>query len=190
MTNIIIIAAAVIIVGGLIGGLVLIALAAGPNGPGRFPVSKPEGDLARYFERDASWAATTTVALPASSAALWDAIATKPYLSAFPFVTGPVTDANGARITRLTIGAIEEQVVAQSPESELVTVGTGISVPLALNSYAQRITLVDNGSERTVAWTLAMTPKWVGFLPLRWTAVFVRPFMGILLKFSLRKVGK
>ncbi|CPZ69404.1 Hypothetical protein ERS075656_01869 [Mycobacteroides abscessus] len=69
---------------------------------------------------------------------------------------------------------------------KLVTIGTGISIPLLINAFGERWEFAAEGNKVQVRWTVAVTPKWVGWFPLRWTAFAVRPFQRALLGLTIR----
>lgn len=79
--------------------------------------------------------------------------------------------------------ALTTRVTEQSTQTGLVASGTGISIPLAVNSYVEQWTVAQNGAGSTVTFTVAIAPKFFGFLPIGWTAVFVQP----LIKFGVRR---
>lgn len=171
-----------------VGAAILIGLAAGTNGPRRFRLRPPSGVATRFIDREASWAATAEITSPASAEAIWNTIDSTDYLSRLPLASGPAGPAD-SRATRLTLVSVEERVADRRPQSELITVGTGISVPLVVSAFAQRFTVEPSGTQTVVRWTVAVTPQWVGFLPLRWTGFLARPVMKIVLKSALAPVA-
>lgn len=179
--NVIVIAAAVgIVAAAALGAAVLVGLAAGPKGPRRFRL-KPPGDPEKFIDDDASWAATAQITSSATPEAIWKVLDATAYLARLPFIDGPVPGRSDARETRLTLASVEEHVAHRQPGEDLITVGTGFSVPLAVSACAQRFTIQAEGSQTVVRWTIAVTPKWVGFLPLRWTGFLARPAMKAVL---------
>ncbi|MUM19769.1 SRPBCC family protein [Mycobacterium sp. CBMA271] len=179
------IAAVLVIVGGGVTAVVLGALASGARGPRRFEVSGVGPDVDKYFDSGSAWAATveTTVSVPAEH--VWRQLSAGDYLGVVPFVTGP-------RIVGLDLSyravliALSERIVRNDPAKELIAVGTGLSIPLLLRSFAERWVLIADGPKVKVQWTVAFTPQWIGWFPLRWTAFAVRPFMKAVLKMAIR----
>ena len=172
MNPLVIAAGAALIVAVAIGTAILIGLASGPNGPRRFPLHLPPGNVLSFLTKDATWAATAQVAVKVAPDAIWSVID-----SAAP---------SNIRATRLAVVSLEERIVDRRPSDELTIIGTGISVPLIISSFAQRFTIHTEGTQTVVRWTVAFTPKWVGFLPLRWTGAFARPAMKTVLRYRLR----
>lgn len=179
------IAAALVVIGGVVAAVVLGALASGAKGPQRFEVSGVGPDVDRYFDKEATWAATVETTVPVAAGQVWQRLSAGDYLGVVPFVAGP-------RIVGLDLSyravliALSERIVRNDPARELVAVGTGLSVPLLLASFAERWVLVPEGPGTTVRWTVAFTPQWIGWFPLRWTAFVVRPFLRAVLNMAIR----
>lgn len=179
------IAAVLVVLGGVVAAVVLATLASGSKGPSRFEVAGVGPDVDGYFERGATWAATVETTVPVPAEQVWKRLSAGGYLDGVPFLKGP-------RIVGLELSynavllALSERIVRNEPSTELVAVGTGLSIPLALKSFAERWVLVPEGSGTTVRWTVALTPQWIGWFPLRWTAFVVRPFMRAVLKIAIR----
>ena len=165
-----------------IGALaVLFVLAHGENGPRRFRVDPVEGDPGTYLDEKATWAATAEVTVPVKPDQVWATLTEREHLRLPLIVSGPQWEGEEAAY-RGAFAAWSERVARSEQERELTTIGVGVSAPLLIKSFGQRYLLRPGANGTTVTWTIAITPKWVGFLPLRWTGVFARP----VLKFALR----
>ncbi|MEU9805206.1 SRPBCC family protein [Mycobacterium sp. NPDC050853] len=179
------IAAVLVIIGGVIAAAVLGALASGTKGPQRFEVSGVGPDVDAYFDKGATWAATVETTVPAPAEHVWQQLSAGDYLGAVPFVTGP--HIAGLDLSyRAVLIALSERIVRNDPAKELVAVGTGLSIPLLLTSFGERWVILSEGANTKVQWTVALTPQWIGWFPLRWTAFVVRPFMRAVLKMAIR----
>ncbi|MGL6236707.1 MAG: SRPBCC family protein [Segniliparus sp.] len=182
-------AAVGIVVAAALAGLgalaVLFALAHGEKGPRRFAVAPVEGDLETYFDEKAAWAATATTTVPGTPEHVWAVLAAGGYL-ALPFLlSGP--DVDGDKLVyRGPFSAWAEEVARKEPGRELVTTGAGVSAPLLIKSFGQRFLLRPAPNGVMIAWTVAITPKWIGFLPLRWTGFVARPVLGFVLRRAFR----
>lgn len=175
-----------VIAAAAIGALILMLLARGRRGPDRFAVSRPQ-EVTQFLDREASWAATVTVKVSPRMKPdeLWALISTKQLFGFVPLVSGPVVEDDGSRTVRALLFAFREQVLESETGRLLVTAGRGVSVPLTIAAFAQRF-VVSDGDGTSVTWTVAITPKWVGWFPLRWTAFAVRPFMKVFLWLALQ----
>ncbi|EFV13136.1 SRPBCC family protein [Segniliparus rugosus] len=160
---------------------VLFALAHGERGPRRFRVDPVEGDPGAYLDEKATWAATAEVTVPIKPEQVWAALTEREHLRLPLIVTGPTWKGEEA-VYRGAFAAWSERVARSEQARELTTIGVGVSAPLLIKSFGQRYLLRPGDKGTTVAWTIAITPKWVGFLPLRWTGFLARP----VLKFALR----
>ncbi|MGH3723993.1 MAG: SRPBCC family protein [Mycobacterium sp.] len=179
------IAAVLVIAGGGIAAVVLGALASGTKAPQRFEVSGVGPDVDKYFDSGSAWAATVETTVPVPAEQVWQQLSAGDYLGVVPFVTGP--RIAGLDLSyRAVLIALSERIVRNDPAKELVAVGTGLSIPLLLTSFAERWVLVPDGPKVTVRWTVAFTPQWIGWFPLRWTAFAVRPVMRAVLKMAIR----
>ncbi|WP_078293683.1 SRPBCC family protein [Mycobacterium sp. D16R24] len=172
----------VLAIGGLLGAAVLFGLASGDSGPRRFGVTMPDTD---FFDKTASFAVTAQISVPGPVERVWTQVSEGGYLESIPFVSGPVRSGDHV-VTRTPLFAITEKVVHSEEGLKLVAIGTGISVPLVLKSFGERWELAAEGNKVLVRWTVAVTPKWVGWFPLRWTAFAVRPFLRTLLFLAIR----
>ncbi|MFW0788105.1 SRPBCC family protein [Gordonia sp. CPCC 205333] len=160
-------------------GLTLLAiLASGAKGPRRFALSAPTN--ADSFIKAAPWSATVTVDLPESAPEVRQRLQSGPTVGAQPAFSGPVVE-NGTRTYRGLI-ATTSRVVDEQPNG-VTAAGTGISIPLAVKSYVERWSVEQTPSGSTVTCTLAFSPKFFGFLPIGWTAVFAKPFI----RFGIRR---
>lgn len=179
------VAAVLVVIGGVLAAVALAALASGSGGPQRFAVPASVPDVDEYFDKGATWATAVETTVPASAEQIWQRLSAGGYFGSVPFVTGP--QIIGLDMSyRAVLIALSERVVRHNPARELVAVGTGLSIPLFLTSFAERWVLVPAPSGTTVRWTVAFTPQWIGWFPLRWTAFAIRPFMSILLKRAMR----
>lgn len=176
--------AGLLIVGGLVGVIVLSMLASGTKGPKRFALKTQGENAEQYFEAEASWAATAEISVPGPPERVWQQISRGGYFDRLPLVAGPSIDGHEL-IYRSPLAGLTERIVRNDPDSGLVAVGTGVSVPFTIASCAERWIVVPDGANAKVRWTVAFTPQWVGWFPLRWTAFAVRPFMRILLKLTI-----
>lgn len=172
----------VLAIGGLLGAAVLFALAAGDNGPRRFGVTMPDPD---FFDNAASFAVTAQVSVPGPVERVWAQVCEGGYLDSIPFISGPVWSGDRV-VTRSALFAFTEKAVHSEEGRKLVTIGTGVSIPLVLNAFGERWEFAAEGNKVLVRWTVAITPKWVGWFPLRWTAFAVRPFQRALLALAIR----
>ncbi|QRY63188.1 hypothetical protein JVX90_02785 [Gordonia sp. PDNC005] len=179
-TSTIVIIVVAVAAAALIGVLTLAALSAGEKGPRRFSLSAP-ADTARFIDRDAAWAATVEFDVRRSVDAAWQQILDGPIVSIGPVLNGPTVV--GVTRTYHGIIAATAEVVEQSNRSSITTLGSAISIPVVVKSFAERLTVAPvNESSSRVTYSLAIQPRFIGFLPLRWTAVFVRPVITFFLK--------
>ena len=115
----------VLALGGLLGAVVLFALASGDSGPRRFGVTMPDTD---FFDKGASFAVTAQVTVPGPVERVWTQVSEGGYLETIPFVSGPVRSGDQV-VTRTPLFAITEKVVHSEEGLKLVAIGTGVSVP-------------------------------------------------------------
>ncbi|WP_341267797.1 hypothetical protein [Gordonia malaquae] len=181
-STIVIIAVAVAAAAALIGLLTLGALSAGEKGPRRFSLSPPV-DTARFIDIDAAWAATVEFEVRRSVDVVWQQMLDGPIVALGPVINGPTTV--GVTRTYHGIIAATADVVDQSARSSVTTVGSAISIPVVVKSFAERLAVAPvNESSSRVTYTLAVQPRFIGFLPLRWTAVFARPVIKFVMKMA------
>jgi hypothetical protein len=174
-----------LVIVGLFVVIALNVLATGPKGPQRFKVRMvgPE-----YFESVASFAASAEITVSAPVEKVWSQVSQGEYLDALPFVSGPRRSGDELT-TRTPLLALTETVVRSEQLREFVAIGTGLSVPLTLSSFGERWLFDTEGEHVRVRWTVALTPRWIGWLPLRWTAFAVRPFLKFVLAATIRRIA-
>ncbi|MXP22673.1 hypothetical protein GIY30_15130 [Gordonia sp. HNM0687] len=184
---------------GLIGLAILYALAKRPD---RFRVRAIGlDDVDAYVAKRASLAITVVETTPLSRREVWDRIAGSAYLGNLPLVhgphwttgSGPADASSPVRSGRRrwmsgTFLAVSEQVIEVADRERLTLTGDGVSVPLAVKGFVERFTIADGERSGTVVvtWEIAGSPRWIGFLPWRWTAPLLRPLLGSLLRHILR----
>lgn len=170
---------AALVVLGVIALVTLAVLAGGRTGPRRFALAPPADPT--EFLASAPWGATVSIDLPDSPSDVWKQVLDGPTLGASPVLSGPT--ANGDDRVYRGLVAFTSHVVEQNPHHGLIATGSGISIPLAIKSFAERWSVTQNGTGSTLTYTVAVAPRFIGFLPLRWTAVFAKPFI----KFGVRR---
>jgi hypothetical protein len=181
-TSTIVIIVGTAVAAALISVLALAALSAGENGPRRFALSAPV-DTGRFIDRDAAWAATVEFEVRRSVDVVWQQLLDGPIVALGPAINGPTVV--GVTRTYHGIVAATADVVDQSNRSSVTTVGSAISIPVVVKSFAERFTVAPvNKSSSRVTYTLAVQPRFIGFLPLRWTAVFARPVIKFVMKMA------
>ena len=164
----------------------------GPRSSGRFRV-KPvaQAHLGIFVDTLASFSVTSQVAFPDSPERLWKALLNERAYSWLPFVKGVsyLDDQQSVGSRRAILGtflALQEQIIAFEEGRRVAFSVTGASLyGLAAGIQEYVITPTSNGGS-LLTWTVAGSPKFVGFLPLRLTTPFVRPFM----KRSIKGVGR
>ena len=173
-----------LVIVGLVVVVVLNVLASGPKGPKRFKVQMVGPT---YFDSEASFAVSAEIAVSAPVEKVWSRVFEGDYLDALPFISGP-TRSGDDLTTRTPLLALSEKVVRSEELRELVAIGTGLSVPLILSSFGERWEFDTEAGHVRVRWTVALTPRWIGWLPLRWTAFAVRPFLKFVLAATIRRI--
>lgn len=168
-------------------GLAALAARGGPAASGRFLVQRVDGlDLDRYFAKRATFCTTTRVELPLGPEKVWRALCDETFLSWLPAVRGHKHRSNsrdaGARRTFLSVFcALEEQCVVVEPERALAYSVIGSSWP-GLRDAAEKFTLERTpGGGTLLEWTTGVSPVLVWWLPVRWAAPIVRPFLAFAL---------
>ncbi|GAB08488.1 hypothetical protein GOARA_012_00380 [Gordonia araii NBRC 100433] len=180
MGTIIIIVVLVAAALGLGGLFVLALLASGSTGPRRFRIDAP-ADLRAFLDHEAAWAVTAEVEVPVDVATAWRQVLNGPLIRLAPVYSGPTADG-GTRAFR-GIVAMTSTVVDTSGAQRMAAVGVGTSVPIVVKGIAEEAVVVARGRNRSiVTYTVAIEPRFVGFLPLRWTGVFVRPFLAFAIR--------
>lgn len=164
---------------GVIALVTLAALAAGTTGPRRFALAAP-ADPADFLA-SAAWGATVSIDLPDAPPQVWKQVLEGPTIGVRPILSGPTPDGDD-RVYRGLI-AFTSHVVEQTPQTGLLAIGSGVSIPLAVKSFVERWSVAQNGTGSTLTYTVAVAPRFIGFLPLRWTAVFAKPFI----RFGVRR---
>ncbi|MCD2144977.1 SRPBCC family protein [Gordonia paraffinivorans] len=195
----IVVVAIVAVLGGLVGLLVLRILARGENAHHRSRTAELSArDIPDYFDSTARFAVTATARVRTAPEDAFIALADGRHLESIPFVAGstpirargqvgPVQVGEGRRIDTL-VAALGERIVRAEPGRILVLTGTGVSIPMVLESFGERYTIDEIGDDLVdVSWTIAGTPRFIGFLPLRWAAPFLRPFLGFFLQRGLTR---
>lgn len=164
---------------GVIALVTLAVLAGGETGPRRFALVPPADPT--DFLVSAPWGANVSIDLPDTPSHVWKQILDGPTIGARPLLSGPTTGGND-RVYRGLV-ASTSHVVEQTPQNGLIATGSGISIPLAIKSFAEQWSVTQNGTGSTLTYTVAVAPRFIGFLPLRWTAVFAKPFI----RFGVRR---
>lgn len=171
----------VLIIGGLVGAVLLYVLASGEGGPSRFGATHAAPG---FFDKGAAFAVTAQITVSGPVERVWAQVAQGGYLDGLPLVAGP-TRAGDLLTYRTPLLALSEKVVHEDGQ-EFVAIGTGLSVPLTLKSFGERWRLSADKDKVVVQWTVALTPRWIGWLPLRWTAFVVRPVLKAVLGIAIR----
>ncbi|MFG1790640.1 SRPBCC family protein [Nocardia sp. NPDC049149] len=195
MTTLLIIAAVVLVVGGLAGLVALIvarrwtkALLAG-GGHRLTPIRAAK--MRGFVEDKAALVVTVEHTFDATPEQVWAALDTNGLYSWLPLVNGmryPNGD-RGVGATRVfdgTLVAGVEEVVARDEGRRIALTATKSSVPFVMKSIAEEyvLTPTDAGAT-TLTWTLAVHPRFGGLLPLQIFAPLARP----IARWSLRGLG-
>ncbi|NNG95877.1 hypothetical protein [Gordonia araii] len=166
--------------------------------PDRAPVEPlTPAELDEYFQRRAAFAITVSARTPLAPDVVFDRLMGRAYLSSLPFLSGPDwIDGHSAqergvwsrRTMSGTIYSVTEQVILAKPAETLVLTGTAVCTPATIQSFAERFDISTVGARGVteVSWTVAGTPRWVGFLPWRWAAPLVSPVLAFVLRHILR----
>lgn len=198
----VVIAVVVLAVAGVIALVILHGLAADPARADVRRVIAPD-EVDEYFRKKASFAITIEEATPLSRSEVYERLSAHPYLSSLPFLDGPTPlDESGNPVERdgkegLAVGdrrsfsgtilSVSERVIAVEPRRSWTLVGTGLSLPLIIDSFAERWTLSEGERGRlNVRWEIAGSPRWVGWLPWRLGAPLLRPILAFVLRHALR----
>ncbi|MFE3543738.1 SRPBCC family protein [Nocardia sp. NPDC059177] len=95
---------------------------------------------------------------------------------------GPDRGEGTVRTLDAIVFAAAEQVTHRDPQTRLTVAGIRTSVPLLVQSYTMDFELTETPDGTTVLrWTVAGRPAIFAFVPLSWTAFFVRPFVRVVL---------
>ncbi|QCH25992.1 SRPBCC family protein [Mycobacteroides salmoniphilum] len=181
---VIVIAAVCLAAAGAVAGLILLAiLAAGGISAARFNLTPvAAGQLREYLDSEASFALSVQRDFFNPPDQVFKALLDERFMSWTPFTTG--VDYAGTALREVgtkrafvnTFVVLAEQIVVHEPNRVLGVTITACSIPLALNSAAEIFEVADNGTGGTrLTWHVGGTPKWVGWLPLRLAAPFIRP---------------
>ncbi len=164
--------------------IVAFALASGGTKSARrfrvAPVS--DSNLREFIDKKASLSITTEVTFPDSADQVWAALLSEEAYGWLPTVKGvryvEGTPSVGARRAVLgTFVAFEEQIVVFEPCRRIVVSATGASL-FGLAAAVQEFVVTPRAKGgSTLRWSVAGTPKFVSFLPLRLATPFVRPFL-------------
>ncbi|MGW4242348.1 SRPBCC family protein [Nocardia sp. NPDC004722] len=190
MLTIIIIAAVIIVLGGIgagIAALILRGWAKGVLAGGGFSVNPLTAAQLDGFLTDAAFTVTARREFPYPAHKVWDALQLNGTFSWIPFVNGiryrdDYRREGASRSFDGTLFACEEKIVTLTQNTRLAVTGTRISIPFLINAFAQDYRLAEHAGATTLTWTIAFSPRIGSFLPLRWAAPFVRPFMAIGIK--------
>lgn len=148
------------------------------------PVSSDRID--EYLADKATFTVTATREFAAPPAKVWDALQFNGTFSWLPMVNGIHYQDDARREGALrtfdgTLFAARERVVTLAPHKRITTNGTTISLPFVVKSFVQDQQLTETAKGTELAWTIAFRPRIGAFLPLRWAAPFVRPFVSYAL---------
>ncbi|RDI45262.1 SRPBCC family protein [Nocardia mexicana] len=151
----------------------------------------PDRDLEAILTARPTFAMTTTCHLHAPPQRVWNALEDGAF-SWLPFIngiryTGSDRGVGALRKLDTPLFAADEQVTHCRPHQRLTAVGIGTSIPLFAKSYVQDFELTptsDGGTD--LAWTVSGRPAVFAFLPLSWTALFIRPFARVALGWMIR----
>lgn len=144
------------------------------------PVS--EGSLREFIDKKASFSVTTEVTFPDSPDQVWTALLSEEAYGWLPTVKGvryaEGSQSVGARRAVLgTFVAFEEQIVVFEPRRRMVVSATGASL-FGLAAAVQEFVVTPNAKGgTTLRWSVAGTPKFISFLPLRLATPLVRPVL-------------
>lgn len=176
---------AVLGVAGLLGLYVLHRAA---DRPDRSPVRRTAAaDLDRYLARRAAFAVTVSAPTSLTREEVFARLTGRAYLDTLPFLSGPYwrddsREAGARRSMAGTVFSVAEEVLVAEPGRELALTGTAVCLPLTIKDFAERF-VIDDGR---VEWTIAGSPRWVGWLPWRLLAPPSRPVFAFVLRHVLR----
>lgn len=186
LTVILTIVAVLVVVGAIVGGIAAYLLRTWTKDVltgGGFtvqPVSSEQVD--EYLGDRGTFTVTTKRDFPFPPHKVWDALQLNGAFSWIPLINGMRYRDEYRRegATRSFDGmlfAAQEKVITMAPHRRLTVTGTKISIPLAVKSFAEDYQLTETADGTTLTWTIAVRPRIGSFLPLRWGAPFVRPFL-------------
>lgn len=180
---------------GLVGLVAAVSLA---RRPGRSPLAPIAlDDIDHYFRRGAGFAVTVCERTPLAPEQVFARLADRPYLSSLPWLIGPTwLAADGAATTGVgsrrtmsgTVFSVSEQVIQFDQDAVITLTGTAVCLPGTIRSFGERFEIEPTEREGVVQvrWTIAGTPRWVGFLPWRAAAPLARPVFAFVLRHILR----
>ncbi|MBL1078932.1 SRPBCC family protein [Nocardia sp. 2] len=191
MTAIVIVAAVVVVLGAIAAGTALLVMrswtkkALAGGGYELRPIAAEFVD--EFLTEGATFAVTAAREFPYPPHKVWDALQLNGTFSWIPLINGiryrdDFRREGALRTFDGTVVAAEERVVIMNPGSRLSVTGTKASVPLVLRSFVEDYQLTETETGTTLTWTLAFRPRFGAFVPLRWTAPFVRPFAALGIK--------
>ncbi|EFV14259.1 SRPBCC family protein [Segniliparus rugosus] len=167
----------------------LVLTAKGPKAPFRFKAKALEGADFEDFLDKGSFRVTAKVKFKHPVEKVWSAFTGERAFSWIPGVKGiHYVGEQGAGATRYmkTLPLAVGEKVVQFDQGKLFGyTGVGASLPV-LKQLASQYTFEPTKRGGTqLTWRLAATPKFIGFLPLRLAAPFVKP----LLKFGAKRAN-
>ncbi|QLY34773.1 SRPBCC family protein [Nocardia huaxiensis] len=191
MTAIVIVAAVVVILGGIAAGITLLVMRAwtkkvlAGEGYELQPVSSEFVD--QFLSEGASFVVSAEREFPYPPQKVWDALQLNGTFSWIPLINGiryrdDYRREGAMRTFDGLLVAAEERVVTMAPGSRLTVTGVKASVPVVLKSFIEDYRLAETENGTRLTWTLAFRPRFGAFVPLRWTAPFIRPFARIGIK--------
>ncbi|MFB7716698.1 SRPBCC family protein [Nocardia sp. NPDC056100] len=145
-----------------------------------------ERALAEFAAQRPTFTMTVTNHLAAPPDKVWPVLENNAF-SWIPMINGVSyadTDRAPGAVRKLDLlfFAAAEQVTHRSPGSRLSVTGIHTSIPVAVKSYTVDYQLRETDDGGTdLEWTIAGRPALFAFLPLSWTAVFIRPFARIIM---------
>ncbi|MEC3914625.1 SRPBCC family protein [Nocardia sp. CDC160] len=189
-TTIIVIVAALIVLGVLAAGIaasVLRAWTTAVLAGGGFSVRPLSTEQLDPFLADATFTVTARRQFPFPPHQVWDALQLDGTFSWIPLVNGiryrdDHRREGAARSFDGLLFACAEKVVTVAQDKRLSVTGTRISIPFLIDAFAQDYRLDEADGGTILSWTIAFRPRVGGSLPLRWAAPFVKPVMTLSIK--------
>lgn len=180
-----------VVLAAVAGGVALLVLRAwtkqvlAGDGYGVRPVAAEFVD--QFLREDASFVVTAELEFPYPPHKVWDALQLNGTFSWIPLINGiryrdDYRREGAIRTFDGLLVAAEERVVIMAPGTRLSVTGTKVSVPVLIKSLVEDYTLLETPAGTKLTWTIAFLPRFGAFLPLRWTAPFVRPFATLAIK--------
>lgn len=186
MLTIIIVVAVLVVLGAIAAGITAFLLrgwAKGVLAGGGFTVDRLDAEQidALLGERRA-FVVTARREFPYPPHKIFDALQLNGTFSWIPLVNGiryrdDYRREGALRTFDGTLFACEEKIVTMAPNRRLTATGTNLSIPFAVTAFAEDYQLTETEGGTVLAWTIAVRPRFGGFLPLRWAAPFIRPFL-------------